>query len=88
MWTIIARDAKGNEVARAELADKPVVIGRVAERDLVLPSNAVSRSHARIELRDGRPYLLDEGSSNGTALDGKRVLSPMELSDRSIIEQS
>lgn len=86
MWTIIARDATGTEVARAVLTDKPLSIGRVKERDLVLPLGSVSRKHARIEMRNGKPYLLDEGSANGTAVNGRRVVTPVELADGNLIE--
>ena len=54
MWTIIAQDGSGKEVARANLTDQPVSIGREKARELVLPSSAVSRKHARIEFRAGK----------------------------------
>lgn len=86
MWTIIAQDGSGKEIARAELTDKPVSIGREKERQLVLPSSAVSRKHARIEIRSGKPFLFDEGSANGTVMEGRRVVAPVELTNGSIIE--
>lgn len=86
MWIIIAQDGSGKEVARANLTDQPVSIGREKDRELVLPSSAVSRKHARIEFRAGRPFLFDEGSANGTVMEGKRVVAPVELANGSIIE--
>ena len=35
--------------------------------------DTVSRHHARLELRDGRWFLLDLESSNGTTVNGRRV---------------
>jgi VWFA-related protein len=48
-------------------------IGRGPECELVLDSREVSRVHARIEAWDGIFRILDEGSSNGTYVNGRRV---------------
>ena len=49
------------------------VVGRDSGCDFTLASDAVSRRHARLELRDGRPTVTDLGSTNGTFINGKRV---------------
>jgi pSer/pThr/pTyr-binding forkhead associated (FHA) protein len=50
-----------------------LTIGRGSENDLVIPSTAVSRAHAAIVFREGRWYVDDRGSYNGTFLNGTRV---------------
>jgi hypothetical protein len=55
-----------------ELEDS-MSIGRDTRNDLVLESAAVSRDHAGLMFRDGRWYLEDRGSFNGTFLNGTRV---------------
>ena len=35
--------------------------------------DTVSRHHARLELREGRWFLVDLDSSNGTLVNGRRV---------------
>ena len=45
-----------------------VTMGRQSHNDLVIQETRASRSHARIELRRGKFYLIDEQSSNGTYL--------------------
>jgi pSer/pThr/pTyr-binding forkhead associated (FHA) protein len=61
-------------------------IGRDGENDLVLHSVAVSREHAAVALRDGRWYLEDRGSFNGTYLNGTRLVPgtplPLRHADR------
>jgi predicted component of type VI protein secretion system len=61
-------------------------IGRNGDNDLVLHSSAVSREHASVALRDGRWYLEDRGSFNGTYLNGTRVVPgtplPLRHADR------
>ncbi|MCU0917325.1 MAG: FHA domain-containing protein [Planctomycetes bacterium] len=44
---------------------------RSAQNDAL--SNQMSRDHCRIELRQGGLIVLDEGSVNGTTLDGQKV---------------
>jgi hypothetical protein len=51
-----------------------ITIGRVAENDVQLVDDKVSRHHAVIELQDGgRVVLRDLGSRNGTFVDGVRL---------------
>jgi hypothetical protein len=50
-----------------------VTIGRDAKNDLTFESSTVSREHAAIAFRDGRWYVEDRGSFNGTFLNGTRV---------------
>jgi hypothetical protein len=51
-----------------------ITIGRVAENDVQLVDDKVSRHHAVIELQDGgRVVLHDLGSRNGTFVDGVRL---------------
>ncbi|MCC2672909.1 MAG: hypothetical protein K0Q72_5381 [Armatimonadetes bacterium] len=54
-------------------------VGRGAECELVLDSRQVSRVHAVIEAIDGCFRLLDEGSRNGTYVNGRRVRNIHEL---------
>ncbi len=56
-----------------ELTRSEVVLGRDPGVDLVIPSAAVSRRHARL-MREGNEYILEDlGSSNGTFLNGERL---------------
>lgn len=62
-----------------ELTRPEIIIGRDPNVDLTIPSPAVSRRHARL-IRQGEGYLLEDlGSSNGTYLNGERLLEQREL---------
>jgi pSer/pThr/pTyr-binding forkhead associated (FHA) protein len=50
-----------------------VTIGRDARNDVTFESASVSRHHAAVVFRDGRWYVEDRGSFNGTFLNGTRV---------------
>jgi pSer/pThr/pTyr-binding forkhead associated (FHA) protein len=50
-----------------------VTIGRLEENDVALDKPTVSRRHALISRREGRWFVEDRGSSNGTYLNGTRI---------------
>jgi adenylate cyclase len=55
-------------------------IGRSPKTSLILDSPKVSRRHAIINVQDvGEFWLIDLGSSNGTFLNGRRLLQPVRL---------
>lgn len=62
------------------LAKKPggafvdlVTVGRTSDNDIQLEDISVSRFHAFFRRRQGRWFLCDAGSSNGTRVHGKRL---------------
>lgn len=79
MWRIIAYDRDGREVARKEIEGGQVTVGRDPDRDLMLPSTAVSRRHAHLVLDGPQPYVADEGSSNGVLVNGVRIGGPTAI---------
>jgi len=59
-----------------------VTIGRDAGSDIVLDDRKVSRNHAMLrQLGNGDYYLIDEGSSNGSYINGKLITAPTLLKD-------
>ncbi len=60
-----------------ETKKKSVSVGRSQDCDLVVPHTSVSRKHCQIDEVEGRLYITDLGSSNGTFINGKR-LTPSE----------
>lgn len=69
------------------LSHAPATIGRAAEREIALPADtSVSRSHARITYTEGRHFIADAGSSNGTFVNGGRVSDPRLLSSGDTIQ--
>ncbi|MDP9238265.1 MAG: FHA domain-containing protein [Chloroflexota bacterium] len=64
------RPAKGGGGRLPLPASGSVSIGRSQASDLVLDSLSVSRSHARIDTRDGVARIIDLESANGTYVNG------------------
>jgi serine phosphatase RsbU (regulator of sigma subunit) len=62
------------------------LIGRRPDSTVCLESLAVSREHAHILCEDGAYVLEDLGSSNGTFLNGKRVMGRTPLGERDTLQ--
>src|SRR2546429_3947297 len=64
---------------RLRVAGVRMVIGRGSDSDGFLPDHLLSRRHAEIERRAGAFYLVDLGSTNGTFINGERVVGERRL---------
>ncbi len=56
-----------------------VVIGRAAECAVSIDDEFASNLHAKIYRSEGRYYVEDLGSTNGTYVNGRRINYPTEL---------
>lgn len=61
-------------------------LGRERDNDLSLPDQQASRHHAVIQLREGRYWISDLNSRNGTLVNGARIAQPAPLSDGDSIQ--
>lgn len=55
------------------LGEDTLLIGRSPPADLVLPDSRVSRSHCEVRLMGQEVLVIDQGSTNGSFIDRKRV---------------
>jgi len=71
---------KGRDGTAFPLAKDRVIIGRLAESDVVVPDPGASRRHAEVRRQDGEFVISDLGSMNGTRVNeaaiGERTLQP------------
>jgi two-component system, cell cycle response regulator len=74
---------EGTDVGRPTSLDKnEITVGRAATCDLSLHDSRISRQHARIRWVDGRHWLEDLNSGNGTFVGGRRVVQhPLSVGD-------
>jgi predicted metal-dependent hydrolase len=70
---------------RVSLDKKKFTFGRSSDCDCTLHHPTVSREHFYLEHNNGKLFLVDQGSGNGTFVNSERA-SWIELKDRDIIE--
>lgn len=75
---LIVRPPSGSR-REISLGSGVVTIGRSPECTLVLDFNYISRVHARVEPVETGYVVTDNGSTNGTFLNGERIVAPHRL---------
>ena len=76
---VITVEVEGQEPKRYEFDQDEVKIGRDPGADIHLPSSNVSKRHARIVKREGKHFIVDRKSTNGSFVNGTRVTTPQVL---------
>jgi serine/threonine protein kinase len=74
------------ETARHTLGPGEFVIGRDTACEIRVPSDAVSRRHARLTITDDAVFIQDLGSANGTFIEGRRAEGRVALQPGQKIE--
>ena len=64
----------------------PLEIGRAGDADVVLRDPEVSRRHARIDSSNGVLYVDDLSSSNGTFVNGRRIVAPTRVAEGDTVD--
>lgn len=83
----ITVDHGSGEARETEVAGDRIVIGRDPDCEVVLDDTLVSRRHTQVEQReDGRFYVSDLGSTNGTLLNGRRITGAEPVTSRDTIQ--
>lgn len=62
-----------------------LLVGRDLAMDIVINDTEISRRHARIFMQGGRAVLEDLGSTNGTSVNGQRLMGPYVLQPGELI---
>ena len=73
MFTLVIEDRHGRVADEYTFDGGEFFIGRRRQCDIILPSENVSRKHARLFTRRGRCHVEDLGSANGVFLHGRRI---------------
>lgn len=85
--TVRTRGVEGYHKARLE--GERVVLGRSSKCDISITDvDGVSREHCVFIQEDGKWYLEDLGTTNGTKLNKEKIEGRIELSERDIVNVS
>ena len=77
---VVQRSPSLSEGAEFQLNSAPVTVGRAAQNDLVLEGDEfASARHARIEARGDGVWVQDLDSTNGTYVNGTRVVGAQRM---------
>ncbi|MEW6566612.1 MAG: FHA domain-containing protein [Chloroflexota bacterium] len=68
-----------------DLMKDVTVLGRDVANDIVLSDSEISRQHARLSRTPGGYLLEDLGSTNGTFVNGERLVAPRVLNHGDVI---
>jgi pSer/pThr/pTyr-binding forkhead associated (FHA) protein len=58
-----------------------ITIGRRTDNQVILDGDNISRNHVAIERRQGKYFVCDLGSANGTYLNEERIDDSVELTE-------
>lgn len=78
---LIAVATTGEESLACILNRGEILIGRTLNNDFVIEHPSVSKRHAQINTSNGSHIVKDLGSSNGTFINGQRIMAATKLED-------
>jgi hypothetical protein len=70
---------------RYSLNAASIVLGRSSEADILVDDTGVSRRHLEIRSTNGTTEAVDLGSTNGSYVNGRKVVGSVDLTDGSTI---
>jgi EAL domain-containing protein (putative c-di-GMP-specific phosphodiesterase class I) len=85
-WTLTGRLADGERLSSVQLRNMPFRIGRRSDLELCLARRSISSRHAELVVSEGRLLLRDLTSTNGTYVNGHRILDQVEVQSNDLIQ--
>ncbi len=76
--SLVGKSAPVKEVT-FKLKKSPMVLGRSKKDDIVIEEKTISSGHLTLVEREGDWYVEDNNSTNGTYLNGKKIVSSAKL---------
>lgn len=85
-WLLVGKMSASGESSSKLIDPVPFRVGRRPEASLTLPRATVSGLHAELFVEDDRLYVRDLGSTNGTFINGERILDVAELKADDVVQ--
>jgi pSer/pThr/pTyr-binding forkhead associated (FHA) protein len=81
-----ADQERRDEVRTIDINRLPCVLGRASGCDHRIKDPSISRRHCLLSFHDGKLWVEDLASLNGTRIDGERVLDPRPVVDGATLQ--
>jgi EAL domain-containing protein (putative c-di-GMP-specific phosphodiesterase class I) len=85
-WSLVGNLRNNEGLAHVSIGKVPFTIGRLPTNDFCLPSNNVSKVHADIIVAVDAVLVRDFGSTNGTFVNGKRIIAPTPVGEGDLLQ--
>lgn len=86
IWSLAGQTAESEPVRHIPLTRLPFRVGRRSDLALSLSYRAISKEHAEVFEEDGRLWIRDLHSTNGTYVNGVRVVETSELEEGDLVQ--
>jgi len=84
-FLVVRRGGRWTDLLRLS-PERSAVIGRASSNQIVIRSHQASRQHAEVRWDDGKWWVRDLNSRNGTTVNGKRIEAAQPLQEGNCIE--
>lgn len=87
MFMLTTKSSDG-KIREYNLSLEALIIGRSPANDVILEDKRVSRRHAKIYDENGKVFIEDVGSNNGTFLEGNKIIpgKKVEVREKQVIK--
>jgi pilus assembly protein CpaF len=72
-------EEKSGETQRQDFDKEEITVGRIETNDVILARGNVSKQHTRLVQKGGKVIVVDLKSTNGTFVNGKKLLAPQVI---------
>jgi EAL domain-containing protein (putative c-di-GMP-specific phosphodiesterase class I) len=86
LWFLTGQVSESSPIRSLPIHSNPFTVGRRQDQHLCLELATVSALHAEIVEREGRLFVSDLGSTNGTYVNGRRIEQPTELKENDLLQ--
>lgn len=85
-WALVRGAVDGNAEQTAVIAPIPFTVGRSPGSSLQINGKTISGNHAVLTVDDDQLWVADCGSTNGTYVNGRRVVDKIQLKQQDLLQ--
>src|SRR5687768_7916350 len=85
VWALVGIAGAGQSTRKVIISGAQVLVGRLDDTDLRLDFRGISKQHAYLKLECGNLSVRDLGSTNGTFVNGRRIVDETSLKHGDVV---